>query len=253
MRWSNGEFIESIQESIPQKKAIAMKQQKVKLGQREIDIYVGMNILVLLLELHRYAQNRSNLKDRISFYICGQIESQLFDRYRLLRIIGYSQCLEAFAFNHRVGIFLRDADLSGVVFRGVDLKGIDLTNTILKGADLSVTDLRNANISDADLREANLTNAVLRNANLNGTDLTDANLSRADLSGANLGSTLLVRVNLSEADLSGADLSSSLISDTDLSGADLSGSDLREAIIQDIESDSETKWINTIGLKTKLK
>ena len=253
LRWSNGEFIEAIQESIPQKKAIAMKQQKVKLGQREIDIYVGMNILVLLLELHRYAHNRSNLKDRISFYICGQIESQLFDRYRLLRIIGYSQCLEAFAFNHRVGIFLRDADLSGVVFRGVDLKGIDLTNTILKGADLSVTDLRNANISDADLREANLTNAVLRNANLNGTDLTDANLSRADLSGANLGSTLLVRVNLAEADLSGADLSSSLISDTDLSGADLSGSDLREAIIQDIESDSETKWINTIGLKTKLK
>lgn len=253
LRWSKGEFIEAIQDSMPQRKARDMEKQNVTLGQREIDIYVGLNVLVLLLELHRYAQNRSNLKDRISFYICGQIESESFDRYRLLRIIGYSQCLEAFAFNYRVGMFLRGADLSGVVFRGLDLKGIDFTNTILKGADLSVTDLRNANISDADLREANLTNAVLRNANLNGTDLTDANLSRADLSGANLGSTLLVRVDLAEADLSGADLSSSLISDANLSGTDLSGSDFREAIVQDIESDSETKWINTIGLKTKFR
>ncbi len=251
LRWSNGEFIEAIQDSLPQQKALEMNEQSLKLGQREVDIYVGMNVLVILLELHRYAQSHSDLKDRIAFYICGQPKSESFDRYRLLRIIGYCQCLEAFAFNHRVGIFLKGSDLTGVVFRGVDLKGIDFSNAILKGADLSVTDLKNANLTDADLREATMTNAVLRNANLNGTDLTDANLSRADLSGSNLGSTLLVRVNLSDADLSGADLTSSLISDTDLSGADLSGSDFREAIVQDIEWDSETKWINTIGLKTK--
>jgi hypothetical protein len=57
LRWCEGEFIEKYDATtLPQTKALGLQKYDVKTGQRTVDIYTGLNILILLLELHRYAQ-----------------------------------------------------------------------------------------------------------------------------------------------------------------------------------------------------
>ena len=250
LRWSEGKYIEASEDTLPQKKARQLQQQKIQRGQREVDIYTGLNVLILLLELNRYAQSREDLQEKIVFYLCGQENTKSFDRTRLLRVISYSQSLEAFGFNQRLGRFLQGANLSESIFQGADLRGFDLRDAVLRGTDLKIADLRGSNLQGANLKAVDLTNAVLRNANLNSTDLTGADLSSADLRSAKLHGALLVRVCFSDADLSGADLTGAILSGVDFSGADLSGVDFRDANLKDIEWDSETKWTNVIGLKT---
>ncbi|MDJ0715366.1 MAG: pentapeptide repeat-containing protein [Prochloraceae cyanobacterium] len=250
LRWSEGVYIEVTQDTLPQRKARQLQKQKISRGQREVDIYAGLNIFIFLLELHRYAQSRKDLKNKIIFYICGQPDTEDFDKTRLLRIATYSYSLEAFAFNQRLGRFFRGANLTDATLTGLDLKGLDLSDSVLKSADLRIADLRGVNFRGAKLKEVDLNSAVLRNANLSLTEINGSNLSSADLRGANLSGALLISMDLSEADLSGADLSGAMLRDVDLSGADLSGVDLRETDLKEIEQDSETKWTNAIGVKT---
>ena len=134
--WCRGEFIEALDpaaENLPLKKVRQLQKYGIEeIGQRTVDIFAGFNILILLLELHRYAQTQDELKDKISFHPCGQANTEEFDPTRLLRIMGYSQCLGADAYNSILGSFLRGADL-----RGADLSGADLSGADLSGANLS--------------------------------------------------------------------------------------------------------------------
>jgi uncharacterized protein YjbI with pentapeptide repeats len=246
-RWCEGEFIDMLPESLPQKKLRLLREQlkTPKLGQRQIDIYAGLNVMILLLELHRYGQERDEFKDKMVFSPCGKpnAEGKLDDASRLLRLIGYSCCVGDSGFVQTVGRFLSGADLSGANLCSANLSGAYLDGAKLSGAYLSAADLGSAYLGDAylsgayliganlgsaylggaDLIGANLCNAYLSGANLSDANLSSANLSSANLSSANLWNANLSSANLSSANLSGADLSRLDLSSLDLSGVDFSG------------------------------
>jgi uncharacterized protein YjbI with pentapeptide repeats len=232
LRWCNGDFIElwdATEEMLPLKKAKQLQQQDIERGQRQVDIYTGLNVMILLFELHRYGQSQEELKEKLHFYPCGKPGSEEFDKERLLRIIGYADSLKVYAFLGIIGQFLSGADLRSADLRSANLRSADLRSADLRSADLSGANLIYANLSGADLSGANLIYAYLSGANLSGANLSGANLIRANLSGANLSGANLIRADLSGANLSGADLSGANLSGANLSGANLSGANLRSA------------------------
>ncbi|MBW4445993.1 MAG: pentapeptide repeat-containing protein [Spirirestis rafaelensis WJT71-NPBG6] len=224
-RWCQGEFIDAApDDNLPQKKMLQLQAQKIILGLRQIDIQTGLNVMILLLELHRYAQTQDDLKQKINFYPSSQPGKENFFTSQLLRIINYSDAIEIGNFSNIVGEFLRGGNFSGAYLGDANLTGANfsqanLKNTYLGDANLTGVNFSNANLKDANLGDANLSGANLSNANLSGVDLSSANLSGANLSGA----------NLNRADLSSADLSSTNLSGANLSGANLSGTNLRDA------------------------
>ncbi len=121
LRWCEGEFIDAPQTTLPQIKMRLLKEQlgevETQLGQRQVDLYTGLNVMILLLELHRYAKTQEALKDKIYFYPCGEPNTDHFVPERLLEIIGYSHCLGVFAFLKIIGFYLSGADLSGANLR----------------------------------------------------------------------------------------------------------------------------------------
>jgi uncharacterized protein YjbI with pentapeptide repeats len=286
LRWCEGEFIDMLPESLPQKKMRLLRAQlkTQDLGQRQIDIYAGLNVMILLFELHRYGQQRDDLKDKINFFPCGQPGIKACEYGRFLRIVSYSNSCGIGVFNSVVGSFLgganlrgaylrsanlRSANLCGANLRGADLRdanlhGANLGSVNLGGADLRGTYLRDADLRDADLRYANLRGANFWGADLDSANLTDADLGRADLgrtnlSGANLARTNLRGVNLSGANLSGANLSGANLRGANLRNADLSEADLNDADLSDthlsdrtfgdVKWNENTKWENVRGLK----
>ena len=263
LRWCDGEFIDMLPESLPQKKMRQLRDQlkTSKLGQRQIDIYAGLNVMILLFELDCYGYGTDELKDKMVFYPCGEpnAEDELDDASRLLRVIGYSCCVGDSGFLQTVGRFLSGANLSGADlsrtnfsrvnlintnFRYANLSGADLSSADLIGADLSGADLYRANLGGASLIGADFTCADLRGADLIRGNLMDSDLRGADLSGADLSDVYFRRANLSDANLSGAYLSDADLSDADLSGAYLSGT------FGDVKWNENTKWENVLGLDT---
>jgi uncharacterized protein YjbI with pentapeptide repeats len=271
-RWCDGEFIDAEDANLPQMKKKQLREQlpdrENHLGLRQVDVCTGLNVMILLLELHRYAQRKDHLKDKITFYPCGKPDTNKFDSARLLAIIGYSHCLGVDAFNENLGLFLSDANL-----RGANLSDANLIRANLRGANLRGANLSDANLIRADLRGADLIGAYLIRADLIGAyliraDLISANLSRADLSradlsranlrganlrGANLSDAYLRGADLRGADLRGADLRGADLRSADLRGADLRGADLSDAYLSDaylkaLVWNSDTKWFNTKGL-----
>jgi uncharacterized protein YjbI with pentapeptide repeats len=238
VRWCEGEFIDAPPENLPQKKMRLLpdKLKTQKLGQRQIDVYAGLNVMILLWELHRYGQETPEFKDKMVFYPCGKpnAEGKLDDASRLLRLIGYSCCIGDSGFLQTVGRFLSGADLIGAELSGADLICAELSGANLSGANLRRANLIGANLIGADLRGAHLigaqlSDADLRGANLIGAQLSDADLSRADLSSVDLRDADLCGAYLIDADLSGANLSRADLWDAYLSGANLSGADLSGA------------------------
>jgi hypothetical protein len=179
--WGDGRFIDATEETLPQRKARQLQKYQVAVGQRQVDISTGLNVLILLLEIHRYAQSVDALKAAIHFYPCGQPDTDGHDHMRWLRMIHYSDGLQPGTFNQSVGKFLRSANL-----RSADLSSANLFSADLSSADLSSANLSSANLRSADLSSANLRSADLSSANLSSADLSSANLSSADLSSANL-------------------------------------------------------------------
>ncbi|MBH8551322.1 pentapeptide repeat-containing protein [Nostocaceae cyanobacterium CENA357] len=260
--WCDGEFIDAEDVNLPQMKKKQLREQLPErenhLGLRQVDVCTGLNVMIVLLELHRYAKTKDDLKDKISFHPCGKLDSDQFDSQRLLRIIGYSHCLGVFAFNDNLGLFLSGADLRDTYLgdthlRRADLRWADLRRANLRDTYLGSANLSNADLSDADLSDANLIGANLNNANLNdadlsnanliGANLSDANLSNANLNGANLSDANLSDANLNDANLSGANLSGANLNDANLNDADLSNADLKAVVWN-----SDTKWLNAKGL-----
>ena len=261
--WCDGKCIEATEETLPQKKARQLQHWGIESGQRRVDIYTGLNVMILLFELHRYGQSQKKLREEISFNPCRQCGDENFEQTRLLRIIGYSQCLGIGSFVEIVGKFLSGANLSSANLSGVNLSGANLSNANLSsanlsdanliGANLSSANLINANLIDANLIDANLSNANLSSANLSSADLRGVNLSGADLIHAYLGGADLIHADLSGTNLSGADLihadlSGTDLSYTDLSGVNLSGTNLSGTNLSNIKWDNKTQWSNTIGL-----
>ena len=152
---------------------------------------VVLEMTRLLFELHHYGRSQEELREELHFYPCGQLHpnSEDFDSIRLLRIIGYSQCLEIFPFVEIVGKFLRGADFIDVTlnyanFYNANLNGAQLVGTQLVGVNLNDAQLVGANLRNADLTSAGLRSADLRCADFRDADLTDADLRNADFRGA---------------------------------------------------------------------
>jgi len=202
LRWCNGEFIDAPPENLAQKKMRLLKEQQKKigwLGQRQVDGYTGLNVLILLLELHRYAQTKNGLSETIVFYACGQKGIEGFDVKRLLRVIECSHCINVGAFSELVGLFLSNANLSNIALNDVSLWNANLSHANLSGADLRGADLRGTNfygadLSGTDLRGADIRGANLTGANLRGANLVDANIKYTNFSNANLGGANLETV-----------------------------------------------------------
>ena len=242
--WCAGKFIDAYPKNLPLNQMQKLRERGIGIGLREVDIYAGLNVMILLLELHRYAQVRNELRDKINFYPCGQKGSKEFDKSRLLHVISYGNCFDLNNFLSTVGSFFRGvklidanlsrANLSNAYLSGAYLSGAYLSNANLSRADLSRANLSGANLSGANLSNANLSRANLINANLSGANLINANLScidfsRANLSGANLSDAYLSGANLSNANLSRANLSRANLGHTNLSRANFSGADLSRA------------------------
>ncbi len=286
-RWCDGEFIDApVDANWPLFKKERLKQQLSErenhLGLRQVDAYTGLNILILLFQLYRYAQLKDDLKDKIAFHPCLQSDKNEIDRQLFLKIIGYTQCLGAYTYSKILGLFLtnvnlRKADLSGINLSGADLRGADLSGTDLSGADLSHTnlsgaylceaylsgtyfnsaDLSGANLCDGELIDVNFNHANLRGAYLSGANFTDTEFDGADLNGADLNGADLSGTKLNVADLSGANLSCADLSCADLSGANLNGVKLNGAYLVGanlsganlrILWDGNTKWANAVCL-----
>ncbi|GJD16513.1 hypothetical protein RIVM261_014690 [Rivularia sp. IAM M-261] len=226
-RWCQGEFIDALPDAnFPQQKMLQVKAKNLKLGLRAVDIYTGLNVLILLLELHRYTRQFEELKQQIIFYPSGQPDTGNFFTSQLLRVINYSDSIEVGNFASTVGEFLYAGNFSGAYLGDANLTGVNFTNAILTG-----TYLGNANFTGANLSSANLGAANLGDANLSGANLSSAILRRADLSSANFSGANLQNANLSGADLNYADLSSSNLDSANLRGANLTGANLRDAVI----------------------
>ncbi len=260
-------------ETLPQKKSRQLHEQNIELGQRQVDIYAGLNVMILLLELHRYAQERDDLKKQIIFYPSGQLQEQNNRASKLRQIINYTDVIGSF--NTLVGKYLKGANLgsinlSGLNLRSTNLSGANLKGVYLNGGDLSDTNLSGANLSRAKLRGVYLSDAKLINANISGGDLRGSNLSCTQLRSANLRSTNLRGIYLSGANLSGADLrcadlshaylsgahlngtnlSGAYLNGANLSGVDFSGAYLSDEFVGNIRWDQNTNWEGVRGLET---
>ncbi|MBF2062990.1 MAG: pentapeptide repeat-containing protein [Calothrix sp. C42_A2020_038] len=228
--WCNGKFINAYPKNLPQNKMSQIKTAS-SIGLREVDIYTGLNVMILLSALYRYAQTHDNLKDEIIFYPCGQNNSENFKTERLICIINYTNSINLYTFLDTLGFLLSNAKLNGANLSGANLIGVKLSDASLSGvnfsnanlsyADLSGTDLSATNLSNANLDHANLNHANLEDANLSNTNLSDANLSNANLSNAKLNYANLCDANLCNANLDGANLNHAKLIYADLRNANL--------------------------------
>jgi uncharacterized protein YjbI with pentapeptide repeats len=226
--------------------------ENILLDLREVDIYAGLNIMILLLELHRYAQAKDGLKDNIVFYPCGKKDSDNFDSQRLLRIIGYSNCVTEGTFSATVGYFLSGTNLESANLSNASLKYAHLQYAHLESANLSFANLSGASLKYAHLKSINLSGGWLSGTNLPGSDLSGARLEYANLSEANLESANLLGADLSGADLAGASLQYADLSGANLSGARLQYADLSGAEFINIIWDEHTNWKDVRGLDEAL-
>jgi uncharacterized protein YjbI with pentapeptide repeats len=136
------------------------------------------------------------------------------------------------------------ADLSNAPFKSIKLNKADLRKTNFRKAELGLAFLQEANLEESNLYDADLRQANLQGANLQRANLKDANLRGANLQGANLKYANLQSANLQGANLKGADLTHAYLDNATL----LTDADLRNTQLGEIEFDTNTMWLNIIGL-----
>ncbi|NJN92367.1 MAG: NACHT domain-containing protein [Leptolyngbyaceae cyanobacterium SL_5_14] len=261
--WCEGLYLDQCTEGKPPRsKVLELQKAKIQSGLRQVDIYAGLNVMVLLFELHRHARDQNKPPEELYFNPCKEFQTaeklEKLDLERLLRIVGYSYWLYKGSSNESitrkfvesVGIFLSGVNLTDAKLHAVNLSGADLSYSDLSRADLSRADLRGANLCGVDLREADLRGADLRGAvlckkfdldpkeitKLQGIKLSDANLAGLDLSDLDLSGANLSGLDLRNFDLKGTNLSGADLSRVNLSGLDLSETNLIGAILRMLTS-----------------
>ncbi len=256
LRWADA-MKQVIPNPLSQQKMEQLKNHDIQINAPHVNIYAELNVMILLLELNRYAQSKEELKGKIAFYPCGQSGDDHFDSSRLRRIIGYMTNVEfpesESAFTNIVGKFisktrLREANLSGVNLNKADLSGATLIDVYLDGAKLNSANLTDAYLDSIDLRGAQLTHAKLGNTNLCNADLDSANLSNANLTNAYLGGANFKNAKLTDADLTNAMLCSADLSDANLNGANLSKANMTGADLKEVRYNQATQWRGALCL-----
>ncbi|MBD2535756.1 pentapeptide repeat-containing protein [Nostoc flagelliforme FACHB-838] len=243
--WCQGKFINGFPKNLPLNQMQKFQTEKILLDLREVDIFTGLNVMILLLELHRYAQAKDELKDNIIFYPCSSDEN--FEPKKLFHILTYSNSVNSDTFLNTISPFLSTINLERAFLERTSLSQANLEGSNLENADLESADLRGASLKAAKLYKANLYKPNLSAANLESSNLESANscqaeLSFADIKQANLKGANLLMASLQMADLSGANLS----------GANLRDADLFRAELNNITWDKNTNWNNVQGLDEAL-
>ena len=209
-RWCDGEFIDAYTETLPQKKSRQLHEQDIELGQRQVDIYAGLNAMILLLELNRNGWGKEDFKRQIIYY--------------LFRVIHYSDVIQLRSFNSLVGRYFKHINLEGIRLYGENLIDINLSD-----ANLSSAILANLNFSNINFCNANLSSAIVHDAIFANVNLSSANLTNADLSDA-----ILINVNLSSANLTNANFYNAKLTNVNLSDAILTNTVFTNAILIDV-------------------
>jgi hypothetical protein len=116
--WCNGVFIDrEPSDNLTQKKMRLLREQMPECGQkfgiRQVDVYTGLNVLILLLTLNSYARQSDRSNNEIVFYPNGKPENQ--DVYRLRKAISYGESIEPGIFKH-VEYYLHAANLNETNF-----------------------------------------------------------------------------------------------------------------------------------------
>ena len=201
LRWCDGEFIDELDsENLPQKKLRSLRDQVQEIGGaiglRQVDVYTGLNVMILLFELHRYGRSREELGGAIDFHPCGKFGTESFDKLRFARLLRFIysiyNAIECFA--ETFGSILRGANLSNTCLYLTDLFSADLSNADLRSADLRKAFLQTANLHNANLRDADLRSADLRRSDLSSANLSNADFRNADLRKANLSNCKLENI-----------------------------------------------------------
>ncbi|ESA36555.1 pentapeptide repeat protein [Leptolyngbya sp. Heron Island J] len=264
-RWSDGEFIDAPPENLPQRKMKLLQTRTTErievLGQRQVDIYVGLNVIILLLELHRYgksliegeiAKQSGELNNSLKFHPCSLPSKKCFSKKKLARILISSLHTIPGSFSNVLGPFLSNidcsqADLSCIGFRELRFSAANFNDATLEGTNFSSAmmhessfrktrlfkaNLDNANLYSADLSHATISRACCFMANFRTSNLSHAILEQSLLSGADLSQTNLQNVNFNRATLHSADLSHSNLDNASLEKTDLFAADLSSSSIQ---------------------
>jgi hypothetical protein len=213
-RWHQSEFLDAPPtENLPQKKFLQLRDQDIPAGLRQVDVFAGLNVLIMLFKLHAAAQPEGypylpegNPRPEIGFHPCGDPKTEDFEKDRLLKTIYYADALSVGTFTKTVGPHLAKANLYSANLYSAYLVSANLRSANLRSANLVSANLVSANLVSANLVSANLVSANLVRANLVSANLVSANLVSANLVSANLDSANLVSANLYSANLYSANL-----------------------------------------------
>lgn len=229
--WCEGSYIDKVPgENLPQSKMMQLKDAEIATGLRQVDIYTGLNVMILLFELHRYGrQDVQFWNEHIKFHPCGDLNSDNAHWSKVLQVISYSQVVSMDIFKHTVGRHLDRADLSGADLTGTDFIGINLFGTNLGGVSLADANLAAANLCEVNLIDANLLGINLRDASVRDSVLSRTNLRDANLRDASLSGNSFIRANLCDANLIGANICNGNFRGSNLRDANLSDANLRNA------------------------
>ncbi|MBD2255351.1 pentapeptide repeat-containing protein [Nostoc parmelioides] len=202
--WCRGKFINGHPKNIPLNQMQKFHTEKILLDIREVDIFTGLNIMILLLELHRYAKTKDDLKDKIDFYLSirkyGDDKNQ-----ELINVINYSNSINIKTFTATVGHFLSYANLQSANLIGSYLNGVNLKGANLQGANLIGTYLNGANFESANLQDVNLIGTYLNGANFESANLENANFLCAYLNGAYFIGAYFNNTNINDSCLKNTD------------------------------------------------
>jgi hypothetical protein len=264
--WCDGKFINADGTTLSQQFMRQLKEDLPKgsicLGQNQVEIFTGLNVLVILLELHR-TYHKKNAAVDIDFHPCGRIESQkntnqlgedyqdttgLHDSNRLLRIIALSHCIDINGFTKTIG-----ANLSGANLSGANLSGANLSGANLSGANLSGASLRQANLNDANLTGANLSDADMCRCDLTGSNLEKAILKNTYLRGADCRNVNFINATLNGTDLCrayihNADFECAELADISIKNTNLFAANFKDTNFSSLVWNSSTIWLHAKGI-----
>ncbi len=241
--WCQGEFLDAPpNENLPQKKLLQLLEQKIPVGLKRVDVFTGLNVMIILFKLHASAQPegyphlpKDSLRSEIWFHPCGEPDTEDFKTDQLLKIIHYADALSPSTFATTVGPHLAKANLTRA-----NLTSAFLATANLYSANLYSANLDNAILYRAILESAFLDNAFLANAFLANASLYSANLVNANLYSANLHSAILHSAILYGAILESANLVNANLYGANLESANLVNATLRRAIL--IETNLNTLY-----------
>ena len=243
IKWSDRQFINSIDTNLPLDKAQKLKKdQFINLGQLEVDVFTGFNVMILLFELHRYGQSKDGLKKQINF------NPDYDDPTTGMPLTSFLKNINYFHSSLYIGLWVYCNDILLANLKGANLEEAHLTGAHLERANLTGANLTGANLTEAHLQGANLEGANLQGvylfggANLQGANLQGANLEGAKLQGAKLQGAILRGAKLIGADLEGANLRYAYLEGAKLQRANLIDANLIDANLQSIIFDAGTYW-----------